>query len=366
MTARAIAGISLLLLVGGCASTPLHPVPTFNYHMATRALAYSPDGHVLLVLRARQRNQLTIVDARTLRVVRTLTGSEGPLDPSPAPPGAIGFSPDGTLVAIAGLDDIVTVRDVRTWDLVARLPETKWASGVVFLRDSITLATAGPDGRVRFWNARTGALTGELSGHDGSVLSIGISPDGQRLATGGVDRTARVWDVATRSQIAVFDQRIAPIVSLAFSANGRQLATSANCMGAVLWDVDWPRDARPPEVAPANCDCPESARAVTPGAVVLRPLEKEMASSFCPVAISADGKLLAVSGVTKGLFGEPLAIYDMSSLTPVRVATYGPSSALAFSPDGRVLAIDKKTFGVSIGIIDPYTGLELRHVALPQ
>lgn len=366
MSTRAKAWLALLLLIAGCATPQLHPEPTFKYIMLMRALAYSPDSELLLVLRERERNELAIVDAKTLRLVRTLSGSEGRHELSYVPPGAIAFSSDGALVAVAGLDDIVTVWDARTWGLLARLPETKWASGVVFLRDDITLATAGPDSSVRFWNARTGALTGGLSGHEGAVLSIAISPDG-RLATGGVDRTARVWDVATRSQIAAFNQSVASVVSLAFSVDGKQLATSADGYGALLWDLDGPRDARPPEVQPAPRDYSSFARVVTPGVVVLgRGMHLGSNDLFCPLAMSPDGKLLAVTQQSSGWFGWSLAIYSMSSLSPVEVATnYLGSSALAFSPNGKTLAVWRKGWS-NVSIVDPYTGEELQKVELPK
>jgi cytochrome c len=70
---------------------------------------------------------------------------------------ALAISPDGTLIAAAGIGGVVAIID-RTARSIARTlvdpGSPVWS--VAFLPDNATLLTGGADGKIRRWNARTG------------------------------------------------------------------------------------------------------------------------------------------------------------------------------------------------------------------
>jgi WD40 repeat protein len=73
-----------------------------------------------------------------------------------------------------------------------------WA--VAFSPDGRLLATAGLDGAARLWDPATRNCLRTLTGDTSEVrplFAVAFSPDGRLLATGGDDRTARLWDQPT-------------------------------------------------------------------------------------------------------------------------------------------------------------------------
>jgi tRNA A-37 threonylcarbamoyl transferase component Bud32 len=89
--------------------------------------------------------------------------------------------------------------------------------------DGSRVASAGPDGTVRVWDAASREEVHALHGHIGSVQSVAFSPDHQVLASAGADGTIRFWDLRTGRQL---DSRSAPangVRCLTFSPDGAQL-----------------------------------------------------------------------------------------------------------------------------------------------
>lgn len=87
----------------------------------------------------------------------------GELQAGPTPIVALAISPDGTLVAAAGIDGVVAIIDRKARSIARTLVDPGspvWS--VAFLPDNATLLTGGADGKIRRWNARTGGPVGSL------------------------------------------------------------------------------------------------------------------------------------------------------------------------------------------------------------
>ncbi|MCK6520200.1 hypothetical protein L6R49_02060, partial [Myxococcota bacterium] len=71
---------------------------------------------------------------------------------------------------------------------------------LTFSPDGALLAAAGIDGRARVWSVDDGVLLGLLAGHEDRIPALEFTPDGQTLVTVSWDRQARLWSVPVLRQ----------------------------------------------------------------------------------------------------------------------------------------------------------------------
>jgi WD40 repeat protein/heme exporter protein D len=216
---------------------------------------------------------------------------------------------------------------------------------VAFSRDGRWLATGSLDDTARLWDLGAEDPGAEeplvLAGHDGSVYSVAFSPDGHWLATGSrdeLDDTARLWDLGAEDPGAeplVLAGHEGLVYSVAFSPDGRWLASgSGDKLGdtARLWDLE----------------------AEDPGAEPLVLAGHE--GSVYSVAFSPDGRWLASGSEDKTTRLWDLGAEDPAAEPVVLAGHEGSVASVAFSPDGRWLATgseDKTARLWDLGAEDP-------------
>jgi WD40 repeat protein len=74
-------------------------------------------------------------------------------------------------------------------------------------------------------------------GHEGTVLAVAVSPDGQTLASGGADRMIRLCALPTGQPLARWEAHDADVTALAFRPDGRTLVSGAADGMLKLWDL---------------------------------------------------------------------------------------------------------------------------------
>jgi WD40 repeat protein len=331
----------------------------------TQALAFSPDGKLLV---AGHQHVVSVWDLEKGHRRHQFPGHESPV-------ACLAFSPDGS--ALASGDS--RVGTLLVWDVAGRTVRHAFMGhypGVVSVAwspDGSLIATGdgqrgvgGFDAQIRLCSARDGKLLRQFPGHLNSVKSLAFSPDGRTLASAGGDARARLWEVATGKRLRQIRGMNHWFESVTFSPDGHAMLLAGSGGGLSLWGVDSGqrlRDLGSPGDAGSTV---KPALFLADGKTILSreelrgrgqlstyvrwwdsgsgQLQRSFALSstypdFDAFAASPDGRTLA------GMSGDPresgLQLWDGTSEKPLRRLRdypWGTITALAFSPDGKILA----------------------------
>jgi WD40 repeat protein len=303
-------------------------------------LAFSPDGQSLVTASAQEVGAVTAHDVRTGREVFTLRGPRGEVQRH-------AFSPDGRRLTCVTrrLDPAGTpVLELTMWDVPARkviFGPSQFPPGVsclAFSPDGPRVAV-GHDKSIILRDATGGkesrTLVNELSG---SVECLAFSADGRRLAAAGGsplnavgfrDYTIQIREVATGRLLHVGAGHQGPVHDMAFSPAGPGaaddlLATAGDDQTVQVWELGPPRTGK---------DLPEG-RWAGRRLFTLRGHTQAVRS----VAFSRDRKrLVSVSWDGSRRLGE-VKFWDVGTGQEILTLAQ-PGGAVAFSPDGRFLAV---------------------------
>ena len=254
-----------------------------------------------------------------------------------SPVHAMTFSPDGKLVATADYDCTVTLWDPATGAAHKVLKgHSSFVNAVAFSPDGKLLASASRDKTVMLWDPATGARRNVLKGHSHWVNAVAFSPDGKLLASASHDKSVMLWDPATGAARNVLKGHSSYVSAVVFSPDGKLLASASDDKSVVLWDT-----------------ATGTARNVLKGNPASFNFFHLLHSyHFSAVAFSPDGKLLA-----SALWDRRVMLWDPAT-GMVRSTLKGhsdPVLAVAFSPDGKLVA--SGSYDKTVILWDPTTGV---------
>ncbi len=200
-------------------------------------------------------------------------------------------------------------------------------------------------------------LKATLKGHEEGVRQVAWAPDGKTLATlSSAKGEVKLWDVAERKERATLRSDLGDSYSLAFTPDGKTLvvghhkpdAKTGPTGGIALWDV---------------------ATGQRKGL-----LQQTPPRGVTRLALASDGKTIAAVESwredAKGDYKGCVTLWDVASGKARASLTGETAGALAFSPDGNVLAWslniikDNRLVGAEVRRRDLMTGQDLP--ALPN
>ena len=151
-------------------------------------IAFTPDGTMFITGSIEQDRTFKFWNTTSLKLLKT----------SPKQPGYI----NGIAVTSNGQKLVAAVRNfVKSWDLKTgkELESIKGPSleinAIAVSPDNHTVATANKEGTIMLFDLATRRLVKTLEGHQGWVLSVVFSPDGQYLYSGAEDKIVKMWKI---------------------------------------------------------------------------------------------------------------------------------------------------------------------------
>ena len=270
------------------------------------------------------------------------------------------FSPDGKLLASAGVDKTIKIWDVATGQELKTLPaETSFQDSIVFSPDGKFLASGGKDKIIKFWDIVSGQVIKTFEGHTGGINSLVFSPDGKNLFSSSSDKTIKLWEVSSGRELRTFPGHNFKnsqwdVITLAISPNGKTLASGSFVGSIRLWDVASGRELMKLPNDETLAFSITKPLAFSPDGRILASVNREdniqlwdtasgqiienlagHKNSIHSLKFSSDGKTLVSAGKDK-----IIKLWDVASRRELRsyAGHTDTIQSVVFSPDGKTLA----------------------------
>lgn len=231
---------------------------------------------------------------------------------------AVAFSPDDRMLASSSYDGRVILWDVNTGKLLRTLQITGWSVAVAFSSDGSQLAVASQKRNIFVYDVRTGSILRTMETR-GAMNVLAFSPDGRYLASGSY--AIGFADAKTGRVSKSLQGHRGSVRGIAFSKDGRFLASASADKTARLWDVETGATIKTFETT-------------TPIAASYAPQPIQRKMPVTAVAFSPDGKLLAMTT------GRAIHLWDVATGNQVRTLEGHAESVtgVVFLPAGNSLA----------------------------
>ncbi len=150
---------------------------------------------------------------------------------------------------IAAGDDLPIVRvfDTQGSSLGPEIKLKGHAGALAFSSDGSLLAIATEPSTIGLWNWREGILVRELKGSWAAVGSLAFFDGDTRLAGGAIDHSVRIWRLPTGEEVLTLGGHRGAVRHIAVTSDGQSLVT-ADGMGIVrVWKTDSPSRSPQPD-----------------------------------------------------------------------------------------------------------------------
>jgi len=158
---------------------------------------------------------------------------------------ATDYSPSGRFVASGGLDNMVSIYEVKMDEAVAKdatpielMGHEGYVASCTFLDDDAILSTSG-DSTIVLWDVERRAVNMKFSDHHADVMSASLLGDSKKLfVSGSTDTNVKLWDIRVGSDaVKTFSGHDSDINSVKAFSNGTSFISGSDDSTCMLWDI---------------------------------------------------------------------------------------------------------------------------------
>lgn len=209
------------------------------------ALAWSPCSKKVATLS--QQGSIILYDAFTKYMLHFIAHDQKLMD--------IAFDPTGDLIAIGGLDNILTIYSLEDNNTGgedqkprAEMKDCEGYVGSIAFMGSEEVLVGSGDRTCRIFDVETEECVQTYAGHDGDCSAVALNPINQDMwVTGSCkDGTCKIWDRRQNYAVCTFppslypckeDLEHTPITALSFMRNGNAFAAGTDSGQIKVFDV---------------------------------------------------------------------------------------------------------------------------------
>ena len=203
-----------------------------------RGLVFSADGKILAA--GDGDGEITLFDAATGSVARSFrplrgTGSAASASPkqSVSSAGELASAPTSAGGKTALPSELGATVQI---DAAKALP-SQAVTTLTLDPKGVLIATGHPNGKIIFWDAKTGRQLRALSGHSKlPVTALAFAADGKTLTSAGRDSVVRSWRANDGRELQRWQALEHAARAVAVSSNGKLLAASGEDARIAVWD----------------------------------------------------------------------------------------------------------------------------------
>jgi WD40 repeat protein len=206
-------------------------------YASTVAISRDGESVAMVIPEGEERNVI-----RGVQLFSTATGKQRALLKGTGEPiHSVCFSPDCNTLAVSEEEPETHDSLVQLWDhasgrLLGTLRSKYMMRNVLsFSPDGKLLAVAGLQGSLQLWDVQRRTLFHTFAREKNTIHAVAFSPDGKTIAAGIEKGPTRLWDVETGKEKGTLPH-LRDASAVAFAPHTRQVATAHN-ETTVLWDT---------------------------------------------------------------------------------------------------------------------------------